>query len=426
MPRVVVIGGGWAGCAAAVSAAKAGAEVVLLERLDMVLGTGLVGGIFRNNGRFTAAEEAVAMGGGELIAAMDAAARHAGIEFPGHQHSSLYDVYAIEGEVRSVLNRLGIEVRNQVRVSNVQMDGPEIRSVSYDGQKVEGDVFVECTGTVGGMPNCTKYGNGCVMCIMRCPTFGNRVSVAAKAGVQEVMGYRKGGQVGVFSGSCKLQKDSLARGIVDELEATGRAVLPVPSDLQKGADFLGIKACQQYALPEYVESIVLLDTGPAKLMTSYYPLEILRSVPGFERARYEDPYAGSKGNSIRYLAISPRDDALKVEGVDNLFCAGEKSGPLVGHTEAIVTGLVAGHNAVRAALGMDPAILPRSTTIGESIAWVREEMENGSGLHRKYTYSGSVLFDRMKELDLYQTDPALIRKRVQDAGVNDIFDRRLC
>jgi len=34
MPRVVVIGGGWAGCAAALSAKKAGAEVVVVERTD--------------------------------------------------------------------------------------------------------------------------------------------------------------------------------------------------------------------------------------------------------------------------------------------------------------------------------------------------------------------------------------------------------
>jgi glycine/D-amino acid oxidase-like deaminating enzyme len=55
--KVVVVGGGWSGCGAALSAAKQGAEVVLIERTDMLLGTGLVGGIMRNNGRFTAAEE---------------------------------------------------------------------------------------------------------------------------------------------------------------------------------------------------------------------------------------------------------------------------------------------------------------------------------------------------------------------------------
>jgi len=31
MPKVIVVGGGWAGCSAAISAKKAGAEVVVLE-----------------------------------------------------------------------------------------------------------------------------------------------------------------------------------------------------------------------------------------------------------------------------------------------------------------------------------------------------------------------------------------------------------
>jgi hypothetical protein len=48
-----------------------GAEVLLIERTDMLLGTGLVGGIMRNNGRFTAAEEMVAMSGGELFQLTD-------------------------------------------------------------------------------------------------------------------------------------------------------------------------------------------------------------------------------------------------------------------------------------------------------------------------------------------------------------------
>ena len=43
MVKVVVVGGGWSGCGAAIAAAKAGAQVTLLERTDMLLGTGLVG-----------------------------------------------------------------------------------------------------------------------------------------------------------------------------------------------------------------------------------------------------------------------------------------------------------------------------------------------------------------------------------------------
>gem|GEM_PF-6955204 len=43
--HVVVVGGGWAGCAAAWAARQAGAEVTLVEKTDMLLGTGLVGDV---------------------------------------------------------------------------------------------------------------------------------------------------------------------------------------------------------------------------------------------------------------------------------------------------------------------------------------------------------------------------------------------
>ena len=57
MSRIIVVGGGWSGVSAAISAIKAGAEVVLIEKTDLLLGAGNVGGIFRNNGRYTAAEQ---------------------------------------------------------------------------------------------------------------------------------------------------------------------------------------------------------------------------------------------------------------------------------------------------------------------------------------------------------------------------------
>ena len=88
--KVVIVGGGWAGSGAAMAAKNAGAdEVVVLERTDMLLGTGLVGGIMRNNGRFTATEEAIAMGANEIFETIDAHCRHKNINFPGHEHASL-------------------------------------------------------------------------------------------------------------------------------------------------------------------------------------------------------------------------------------------------------------------------------------------------------------------------------------------------
>jgi folate-dependent tRNA-U54 methylase TrmFO/GidA len=190
-------------------------------------------------------------------------------------------------------------------------------------------------------------------------------------------------------------------------------------------ELLAIKSCQQYALDEFAENVVLLDTGHAKLMSPFYPLLDLRTIPGLEKARFEDPYAGGIGNSIRFLAMSPRDNHLKVEGVDNLFCGGEKAGLLVGHTEAICTGTLAGHNAVRYALGKQLVELSRGVAVGDLIAHVNEEMQTEEGMLKKFTFSGSVYFDRMKELSLYSTDVEGIQARVAEAGLTNFFAQKV-
>ena len=156
-------------------------------------------------------------------------------------------------------------------------------------------------------------------------------------------------------------------------------------------------------------------------MTPFFPIDALRLVPGFENARYEDPYSGGMGNSIRYMGMSPRDDSLKVNGVRNLFCGGEKAGLLVGHTEAICTGTVAGYNAVRLVRGEKHLVLPEESVIGDAISFVRRQMGTDAGMGLKYTFSGSVLFDRMREKQTYLTDRKLIRDRISKAGLSGIF-----
>jgi len=423
--KIVIVGGGWSGCAASIAASKQGAEVILIERTDMLLGTGLVGGIMRNNGRFTAAEEMTAMAGGELFQLADHNALHRDIQFPGHRHASLYNVATMEPMVKKFLLEKGIQIHLTTRIEDVEMDGSQIKAViGRQGEEkvhLEGDVFVDTTGTAGPPANCTRYGNGCVMCILRCPSFGGRTSLTAKAGVQEIIG-KKGTQIGAMSGSCKLFKESLSRNIVDTLDKKGVAITPVPP-LEQSKEKLSIKACQQYALQEFTENLILLDTGHAKLMVPFFPLEALRRIPGFENARYEDPYAGGLGNSIRYVGMAPRDDALRVKNVENLFCAGEKAGLLVGHTEAIVTGTLAGYNAVKHIKKEKPLVLPTTLAVGDAIAHVRTQMETEEGLGYKYTFSGSVYFDRMKKKGLYSTDKKRIEKRVDQAGMLGIFSK---
>lgn len=152
--KVIVIGGGWSGIAAAIAAKKCGAEVTVLEKTDLLLGLGNVGGIMRNNGRYTAAEENIALGASELFELTDKYARHRNIDFPGHSHATLYDVIKVEPAVRRLLRDMDIEVRTIARAVDAEYEngssGKFLRSVTLaDDSVIEGDAFVECTGSTG-------------------------------------------------------------------------------------------------------------------------------------------------------------------------------------------------------------------------------------------------------------------------------------
>lgn len=461
MTKIIVIGGGWAGVSAAVTAAKTGAKVRLLERTDMLLGCGNVGGIMRNNGRFTAAEENIAMGAGELFELTDRCATHRNVNFPGHAHATFYDVQKTEPAVRRLLREIGVELRFMTRITEVETcleaaenggcaelsagaDCAEIsEGTAYpqnsqkkrenritalktaDGETFTADVYIDCTGTTGPMGNCMEFGNGCSMCVLRCPAFGPRVSISEKAGGRDYYGKRADGTPGAFSGSVKLDKATLSEELQKKLSEKGVAEVPLPEELINRKK-LDVKVCRQYALSAFAENIILLDTGYAKMMTPYFPLEQLRTVPGFENVRFADPYAGGKGNSVRYMAITERDEFMKVRGVSNLFCGGEKSGPFIGHTEAISTGTLAGHNAGRMAawIAEKPQqaaqrkvllSLPETTAVGALLRYTK----TGGGM---FTFAGDEFFAYMKEKGLYTVDRAEIADRIERAGLTGVYN----
>jgi hypothetical protein len=425
--KIVVIGGGWSGIAAALQAKKCGAKVTLIEKTDMLLGLGNVGGIMRNNGRFTAAEEMIELGAGELFEITDRYSRHVNIDFPGHKHASVYDVIKVEPTVRKFLVEKEIEILLQARVVNIEMDHNTINGIYLsDGTYIQGDVFIETTGTTGPMGNCLKYGNGCSMCILRCPSFGPRISISRLAGAKDLQGMNNylEENYGAMSGSCKLSRESLSKELLDILDKDGVAILEVPkADINM--EKLKSKVCQQYALKEFAENIVLIDTGYVKLMTSYYPLDKLRKIAGLEYARFEDPYAGGKTNSIRYLSMAPRDNSLKVDGVQNLLCAGEKAGLFVGHTEAICTGALAGMNSVRLGMGLKEVVLPVSLAIGDLIDYENMMKTTEEGLKNRYTFAGAGYFNRMKELGLYTTNKKDIKNRVALLSLNGLYRQKI-
>ncbi|MCB2355401.1 FAD-dependent oxidoreductase [Clostridium estertheticum] len=423
--KVIVIGGGWSGCMAAITAKRAGAQVALYEKTDMLLGLGNAGGIMRNNGRYTAAEELIALGAGDLIHVTDGNSRHKNVEFPAHKNAWFYDVNKIEPAVVKCLKDMDIELNMITRVVDVEKEENKIKGIYLsNGEYVVADVFIETTGSTGPMGNCLKYGNGCSMCVLRCPAFGPRVSISYRAGIEDLKGEREEDVYGAFSGSCKLAKSSLGDEVMKELNESGVVILKVPEE-DVNLDKLKVKVCQQYALKEFAENMILLDTGDAKLMTSYYPLDKLRKIKGLEKAKYIDPIAGGKGNSIRYLSVAPRTNNMRVVGLDNLFCAGEKAGLFVGHTEAMCTGALAGHNAVRNYLGMPLLILPNALAIGDLISYANEKMKSKEGRRNRYTFAGAEYFKRMQERGLYILDIDDIKKKVAKLNLTEIFKEKL-
>lgn len=418
--KVIIIGGGWAGCAAALEVAKLGVEVELYERTDLLLGVGNVGGIMRNNGRFTAAEELINLGAGDFIKIMDSISIHRNIDFPGHKHAWLCDVGRAEPIIRRHLLKSGVKLFFKSRIIDVEMEKNKVKAVILPNKEaIIGDVFIETTGSTGSMPNCVKYGNGCVMCTLRCPSFGGRVSISEKAGVNDLIGERANGMKGAMSGSCEFSKEFLSRDIVYALEKDGVVVIKIPKEdihLEK----LEQKVCQQYATLEFGENIILLDTGHVKLMTSHYPIDKLRKIKGLEDVVYLDPLAGGNGNSIRYLSSAPRSNSMQVDKIENLFCGGEKSGFFVGHTEAMTTGTLAGYNAVQYLKKRPLLELSRKLVTGDIIAYANDKVKEGK-LSERYTFSGADYFERMKTLGLYTTDKDEIKSTVENLNLTNIF-----
>ncbi len=432
--KVVVVGGGAAGCAAAAQAAKLGADVLLLERTDMLLGCALRAGQMNINGRFTVSEEAKAMGGEDMLETFESVTIHQGhfdaLKECGHNLSYLYDLGRAETACRKTLGKLGVEIEFESRVTGVvKKDERNLGAVTLsDKRRLEADVFVDATGTFGTISQCSRYGPGCVMCIMRCPTFGNRVSIATEAGAQELTQRRTiDGEeyVGGTTASVIMYKETLDPSLRTELDEKGAVVIPLPREL---VDYkkLKYKASTAFAGKELAESVLLFDCGfvaKARHLT-YLPLRDLRKIPGFQDVMIEhtqNPVSHKRAGFIRFVSICLRDDAMRVEDFDNLLCAGEKSGPFHGVVDCIVSGDLAGYNAVKIAAGRDPLILPRTTILGDFTSWIREQSQTKEGLSESHSLGGGRYFSRMKELGLYSTDARAIHERVERQGFKGVL-----
>lgn len=98
---------------------------------------------------------------------------------------------------------------------------------------------------------------------------------------------------------------------------------------------------------------------------------------------------------------------------------------MVHNTEAICTGSLAGHNAARKSIGMYLLQLPDNILIGDFISYSNKKMSQEGGNKLRFTFAGSLYFERMNELGFYTTDKDLISERVKKSGLEGVFDKKV-
>ncbi len=449
MPRVVVVGAGFAGVSAAACAREAGAEVTLVERTDELLGVGLHSGIFYNDGRMSCDEELRAMGGAHILGIIEKPPvliyprtdmKWSPIDDLSHREHTTAIFHCMRGEtaIKKYLKDIGVEIilRNKAVDVDVgkaqQSQGDLVLRVALEkGQKLDADAFVDTTGGAGGVRICREYGYGCTECMLRCNSFGDRVSIATKAGAPELRKIRDskhGGGFGGLSSACSFYDDSIDPELLANVKREGSWKIPVPEDVQNMTK-IGLATNFPYD-PSHVKVIKVAYPGFFKVNgLVFMPLEDVRRIPGFQDARYSDPLGGGVGNAVRFMSMAPREDSMRVQGFRNLFVGGEKSGPCVGIQECMVTGGLAGYNAARFAFGKDLLVLPRETVSGDFIAFLGEMMRSEKGLTGTYSFTKPPFRTRMAEKGWWaKTVPQAVeeaKERVQAAGLTGIMAKKL-
>jgi len=429
--KIVILGGGVAGFSAAMVAKNVGAEEVLvIERTDMLGGIALVAGIgIFGDGALVGLTEERTFGGASLYDdVFYPIATHKERDVPGLGTTMLYNVNKLDAAMQGVLKQNGIEVMLSRKVIDLRLTEHKIETVLLeDGTAVDGDVFIDTTGSATGIPGCTRFGYGCVGCILRCPTFGNPQGVADKK-VKTITAKNALGTPGQLGTSVLIPIASLSEDYQKQLEMQGWVSIAVPPGVvanQERALKAGSRGIDTMNQDLLKQNLLIVDVGGYIKVTangSALYAASLRKFPGLENITIAQPTAGAKGHFVFGLNIAPRNNALEVESFDNLLCAGLKAGNTNSLLDAVVSGDLAGYNAVRKAKGLKCVEIPKTLAVGAFIDYVWRMMDTEEGIRKCPTMEN---INILKSLGVYRKKEAIL-KEVEKAGLTGIYSRPVC